>query len=413
MLDENMLIKASKAARGITAAQAAVDEAKRLVEEAKAGVETAKNGLVEAKSAYDAVISEIAGTGLSATKARKAVEDMLRIFAEVGIIDTAGAEASAEPKPQRRKKADAPAAPAETAAVAEPNTSQGEAADVAEPDVATETEVVVDEAAVEEVAPPVEAALAVVEVPEAEVSDVAEIDNGEVIGEIYALIESSTENEDIAVSETLIALLNAADWYSREHRNEALTLDLYREILNIDFVNQAAASDGIDKEMKASLETAAKLDAAESIFEWFLHVLEKLESNGRHLSFAEFLAQNAAPADEQAAEVSTVVEEVVEVASTAVEVAVDAEEVEVENTDYTPDPESDEDNAEEVSDDVTLAAADGLVGVEVEDIEGINFLEQPEAPAAAAVEEPSAPAAEVEGAAPRGFKRPSFLTKKS
>lgn len=432
MLNENMLISASKALRGITTAQAAVDEAKRLVEEAKAGVETARNGLSEAKATYDAVIAEIAGTGLSASKARKAVEDMLRIFADVGIIDAADEPASAEPKAPRRKKAEAAPASVETAVTEEPAASVEPVAELTEPVAAPEPAAVIEEeAAVEPEAPaPVETAAAV-DVPveasaddqaaAAEVAEVSEIDNGEAIGEIYALIESSTESEDISVSETLITLLNAADWYSREHRKEALTLDLYREVLSIDFVNQAAASDGLDREMKGALETVGKLDAAETIFEWFLYALDKLENGSKHVSYAEHVAQNSAAASEPVAEVAEVEEvAVAEVAAEASDVSVIEEvdeEVEAESTDYIPDPEAAEDLSDDVSDDVTLAADDGLVGVEVDDIEEINFLEQPaepekpEAPAATeASETVAAPAAE--GAAPRGFKRPTFLNKK-
>lgn len=426
MLDENLLITASKAARGITAAQAAVDEAKRLVDEAKAGVETAKNGLSEAKAAYDAAIAEIAGTGLSASKARKAVEDMLRIFADVGIIGASADEAAApaEPKAPRRKKAEAVTAPVEDATTEGATTE--EPAPQVEPETAVtepaapEAETVVEESAVEPQAPAsaevpaVEEAVAPVEA-EAAPSDVAEIDNGEAIGEIYALIESSTESEDISVSETLITVLNAADWYSREHRNEPLTLDLYREVLNADFVNQAAGSDGLDKEMKVALETVCQLETAESIFDWFLYVLDKLENGSNPSGYAEYLARNAAPVSEPTVEVAAAVE----IAAT-VEEAVE-EEVEIEATDFTPDPEDAEDAedlSDEVSDDVTLAADDGLVGEEVEDIEGINFLEQPAeetaaspaAPAEEASEAAAAPAAE--SAAPRGFKRPSFLNKK-
>jgi hypothetical protein len=290
---------------------------------------------------------------------------------------------------------------------------------VTEP-AAPEAETVVEESAVEPQAPAsaevpaVEEAVAPVEA-EAAPSDVAEIDNGEAIGEIYALIESSTESEDISVSETLITVLNAADWYSREHRNEPLTLDLYREVLNADFVNQAAGSDGLDKEMKVALETVCQLETAESIFDWFLYVLDKLENGSNHSGYAEYLARNAAPVSEPTVEVAAAVE----IAAT-VEEAVE-EEVEIEATDFTPDPEDAEDAedlSDEVSDDVTLAADDGLVGEEVEDIEGINFLEQPAeetaaspaAPAEEASEAAAAPAAE--SAAPRGFKRPSFLNKK-
>ncbi|MNU45042.1 hypothetical protein D3C71_338750 [compost metagenome] len=430
MLNENMLISASKALRGITTAQAAVDEAKRLVEEAKAGVETARNGLSEAKATYDAVIAEIAGTGLSASKARKAVEDMLRIFADVGIIDAPADEpASAEPKAPRRKKAEA--APASVEVTEEPAASVEPVTKVTEPVAAPEPAAVIEEeAAVEPEAPaPVETAAAV-DVPveasaddqaaAAEVTEVSEIDNGEAIGEIYALIESSTESEDISVSETLITLLNAADWYSREHRKEALTLDLYREVLSIDFVNQAAASDGLDREMKGALESVGKLDAAETIFEWFLYALDKLENGSKHISYAEHVAQNSAAASEPVAEVAEVEEVAVVEAAEALEVAAAEEvdeEIEAESTDYIPDPEAAEDLSDDVSDDVTLAADDGLVGVEVDDIEEINFLEQPaesekpEAPAATeASETVAAPAAE--GAAPRGFKRPTFLNKK-
>lgn len=424
MLNENMLISASKALRGITTAQAAVDEAKRLVEEAKAGVENARNGLSEAKAAYDAVIAEIAGTGLSASKARKAVEDMLRIFADVGIIDTPADEpASAEPKAPRRKKAEVAPASVETSATEEAAASVKPVAEVTEPVAAPESAAVIEEEASvnHEVPAPVETAAAVdapvEDAAEDQVStdEVTEIDNGEAIGEIYALIESSTESEDISVSEALITLLNAADWYSREHRKEALTLDLYREVLSIDFVNQAVASDGLDREMKGALEAVGKLDAAESIFEWFLYVLGKLENGSKHVSYAEHVAQNSTAASDPVAKVVEVEEvAVVEVVAEASELAVADEvdeEVEADSSDYIPDPEADEDLSDDVSDDVTLAADDGLIGVEVDDIEEINFLEQPQAPAAADVPEAAAtPVAE--GAAPRGFKRPTFLNKK-
>lgn len=427
MLDEILLISASKAARGITNAQANLDEAKRRVEEAKADVEVAKNGVSEAKAAYDAVIAEIAGTGLSASKARKAVEDMLRIFADVGIISGTSDEApSAEPKPARRKKAEQPAAAAEAAAPTEAEIAQTDAAAV---ETETTSEVVVEAATEEPVAleatseAPAEGTAVQEEVPVEQVEAAqelvaeavqadAEIDNGEVIGEIYEYIETATENEDISVSETLITLLNAADWYSREHRNELLSIDLYREILNIDFVNEAAATDGLDKEIKVELQKVAQSPASESILSWFHHVLDRLEEGKPHLAFATFSAPpeiagaNAADADVE-----------IEAAADAIDAAVieEADEVLVDTADeeYTADPEAEDEVATvDVSDDETLASDESLVGEEVADIGEINFLETAAAETTTEAVADPAPAKDETESTPRGFKRPSFLNKK-
>ena len=409
MLDETLLITASRAARGITAAQAAVDEAKRLVEEAKQGVETAKAGLADAKSAYDAIISEIAGTGISASKARKAVEDMLRIFAEVGIIDaSAQDEAPAEPKAPRRRKSEPTAPPAEIVKAAQELATQGEPG-VIIADETSEDQLVEASESPEPAAPAEEVA----ETPVLEAASVAatdEIDNGDVIGEIYEMIESSTKDEDIAVSETLITILNAGDWYSREHRREPLTLDLYREILNMDFVNQAAEADGCDGDMKLALEAVRTGPASAVILDWFLYVLDSIERNApNHLGFAEFVSsakdQGAA---EEAAEAAT---EPMEPA--AAEADITDEVIPTAEDEFTADPE--DDHMVDVSDDETLAVDAALVGEEVGDIGEINFLDAPaEEDAEEKAAEPQAPAAPetpAADAAPRRFSRPSFLTK--
>jgi hypothetical protein len=417
MIDETLLITASKAARGITAAQAAVDEAKRLVEEAKAGVEVAKAGLVEAKANYDAVIVEIAGKGIPASKAKKAVEDMLRIFAEVGIIDSGADNAPSEPKPSRRKKSEP--APAATVEPEAPAPQLGEV--VGSPATAETDQVVSDPVheSVEEAAVIVEpvgeseletsAATAIEDVEAPVTVDTDEalsaIDNGEAIGEIYQFIEDATEGEDIFVSETLIALLNAADWYSRDHRREPLTVDLYREILNIDFVSQAGASEGIDPVLKAELEAIEQNSISETVFAWFLHVLTKLENGQAHASYGEFLLGASGSANEPQTD-----GQVTEAESSVVLVD---EEIEVtDDGGYIEDPETEEEISADVSDDVTLAADDGLVGVVVEDIEEINFLDNTTLEASKVEVPTPAPATEVEKPVHRGFNRPAFLKKK-
>lgn len=426
MLDETLLITASKAARGITAAQAAVDEAKRLVEEAKLGVETAKSGLAEAKASYDAVISEIAGSGVSASKARKAVEDMLRIFAEVGIIDAPSEEVSAEPKAPRRKKAEAAPAPApagiavapeELSSMGEPGVVIGEpvaqepvtpeAAPQANDDAAASVEVAQasPSAAIEvaniEVAGPEQA---VVEVEQVEVAPPAvsvEIDNQEALREIYDIVASSTDGEDLFVSETLIAMLNAAEWYSREHRGEPLSLELYREILNVDFAAEAVTTQGLAEEVKGGLEMVVEAKGSEKVFEWFLHVLGKLEDGKAHPGYAEFFSKAAteAPAALAAAEAAVHVEE-------------DDISEEFIADEFIADPEVD------VSDDETLAVDTSLVGEDVTDIEEINFLEPSAEVPAASIEEPvaetkAASSEETAVAGTRRVSRPSFLRPKN
>ena len=428
MLDETLLITASKAARGITAAQAAVDEAKRLVEEAKLGVETAKLGLAEAKASYDAVISEIAGSGVSASKARKAVEDMLRIFAEVGIIDAPSEEVSAEPKAPRRKKAEAAPAPApapaeiavapeELSSMAEPGAIIGEpvAREPAAPeadlqandDAAASVEVAQASpaAAIEvaniEVAEPEQAVVEVEQVDVAPPAVSAEIDNQEALREIYDIVASSTDGEDLFVSETLIAMLNAAEWYSREHRGEPLSLELYREILNVDFAAEAVTTQGLAEEVKGGLEMVVEARGSEKVFEWFLHVLGKLEDGKAHPGYAEFFSKAAteAPAALAAAEAAVHVEE-------------DDISDEILADEFIADPEVD------VSDDETLAVGTALVGEDVTDIEEINFLEPSAEVPAASIQEPTAEtkaasSEETAVAGTRRVSRPSFLRPKN
>ena len=428
MLDETLLITASKAARGITAAQAAVDEAKRLVEEAKLGVEAAKAGLAEAKASYDAVISEIAGSGVPASKARKAVDDMLRIFAEVGIIDTPSEEVTAEAKAPRRKKAEAAPvpAPAEIAVALEKLSSHGEpgviiigeaadqeattaeaaplpngdaAASAEAADVSPSATIEVTDIAI------AETEQSVADVDHAEVASPAtsaEIDNQEALREIYDIVVSSTDGEDLFVSETLIAMLNAAEWYSREHRGEPLSLDLYREILNVDFAAEAVTTQGLAEEIKGGLEMVVEANGSEKVFEWFLHVLGKLEDGKTHPGYSEFFSMSATEAPAALA-----------VASAAVGVEEDDISDELLADEFIADPEVD------VSDDETLAVDTALVGEDVTDIEEINFLEPSVDAPAAPVETPTA---EVQAAStddtasaaagPRRFARPSFLPKK-
>ncbi|NTF17447.1 hypothetical protein G6L37_03370 [Agrobacterium rubi] len=435
MLDENLLITASKAARGITAAQAAVDEAKRLVEEAKLGVETAKSGLSEAKAAYDAVISEIAGAGVSASKARKAVEDMLRIFADIGIIDGSGDEAPVEPKAPRRKKAESAQPSAEVvekfnalAAQGEPGVINIDETAGAEVDDAVadavgvtlletvqvegvvyplqeEADVQTDPANVETVEavepPPVEVAseaataTAVEEAPVADV--VSDIDNQEALREIFDLIESSTDGQDLFVSETLISMLNAAEWYSREHRGEPLSLNLYGEILNGDFAAEALATPGIPEEVKGGLEAVVEDERSDAVFAWFFYALGKLEEGKDFVGYGEFHSSTKASEAEQA----------------AAPVEIEEEEIFANAGDFIADPEADEPEVD-VSDDETLAVDQVLVGEEVANIEEINFLEPTADVKAEEVVAPSAPAAEpaAEAPAPRRFTRPNFVPKK-
>lgn len=437
MLDENLLITASRAARGITAAQAAVDEAKRLVEEAKLGVETAKSGLADAKAAYDAVISEIAGSGVSASKARKAVEDMLRIFADVGIIDASADDAPAEPKAPRRKKAEAAPAVVESPAASVSTEEQSDETATPAADATEAVETVESKQPAEAVVETVvatEAAIVAAGTPAAEISApevaedvkydvsdivetavmveasseaVAEIDNQEALREIFDVIESSTVAEDLFVSETLISMLNAAEWYSREHRGEPLSLELYREILNVEFVSQALGTPDLPEEVKGGLEAVAEAQVSENVFEWFLYSLGLIEDGKSHPGYAEFFspvaeAAPAAAADEAPVEVEDIADEDVLTGS----------------DDFIADPEADEADVD-VSDDETLAVDVELVGEDVTDIEEINFLEpdaavadpvKVEAPAEKTVE---TPVSDAPAAGPRRFTRPAFVPKKS
>lgn len=421
MLDKNLLFKASEAAIGITAAQAAIDEARRLVEEAKAGVETAKIGLSEAKAAYEAVISDIVASGVPSSKAKKAVEDMNRIFADVGIIDAAD-ETSAEPKAPRKKKAEAVQAPETPASVKTPSDSVGSEVvvedaqavalaelavldaglvDAAAADPAPETqenEIVVEPAVTEATVVAVEPELLVIEsvdeVPETEI-----IDNGDAVGEIYEMIEEATVEASEEVSETLIAMLNAADWYSREWAEQPLDVAFFRSILTLDFV-ESALEQPMEVEMRTALKGLASAPMTLDIFTWFADVLDKLENAKETISFQDWRAAKVE------VEVSAAV---IEVAVTEVpSVEIDDEIDEPVNTAEFVAVNDEGDvvaEIETVSDDVTLSQDDILVGEEVEDIGDINFLDE-------AVSEPALEAvvsAEEPKPAPTGRKTPSFL----
>lgn len=441
MLDETLLIAASRAARGVTAAQAAVEDAKKLVEEAKLGVEAAKTGLSDAKAAYDAVIAEIAGAGIPASKARKAVDDMLRIFADVGIIDNPGEDAPVEPKPTRRKKAEAAApVPAEIVEAVQELSKAGEPgvvvvganeAAAAEPvaEVSVDTpeeqevtvEVAVDTPVELEVASSVveeKIAEATVLVPSNEdvredagvvvdkaptTSDAApEIDNEEAIADIFEIIETATSAEEFFVSEALVAMLNAAEWYGREHRSVPLSLDLYKEILTPEFVEEALSISGIPEEVKGGLELVADAkERADRVFVWFLHVLdEHLEQGTKHPSLVDFYkvpnevsSSYAEPSEDQ----------------TIAEVLDDLSSLEV---DYPVDPDAEEQDID-ISDDETLAAEPVLVGEEVADIEEINFLDEPAADPAPQGDVSAVDASSEAPTPPRRFTRPKFLPPRS
>lgn len=430
MLDKTLLFKAADAAQGITAAQAAIEDAKRAVEEAKASVETAKAGLVDAKAAYDSVVAEFVASGVPAAKVKRNVEDFLRILGDLGYVDPAeDTPAIAEPKATRRKKSEQSAPPAdvvegvaklaeagepgvivvqpenaaaeEQAVASDPALADGsttETVGVAVDDETTDTgddavsaEPAVDESVMEQVEAPVEeAAVAPASDEESgaaqEVEAVSyDIDNSEAFAEILDLIETVCPNVHESVSEMLVTMLNAADWFSREWEKQPLDVQFYRDILNMEFV-VSALKQPMSDELHAALGAVRDAGNADEVFEWFAASLDRVESGAEPLPFSR-RADGTTQGD-------------------PVEVVTDPQDTGVEVSD-----EADADEA--VSDDVTL------VGETVEDIGEINFLEEAAAAfAGAKIEttapaEPSKPTAEEEAkpAAPRSF-RPRFMSSK-
>lgn len=421
MLDKTLLFKAADAAQGIAAAQTAIEDRKRAVDEAKAAVEVAKADLVEAKSAYDAVIAEFVASGVPASKVKRNVEDFLRILGDLGYVENSGEEApaSAEAKAPRRKKAEQAAPPADIVAgvarlaeagepgviiLAEQSESvQAESvaagavvavAEGAEQDDDASSEPAVEQAvaiedAPEAVEPPADEQNEVEEagvdeptveadLPEASVDSVSYgIDNSEAFSEVLDLIETIASADREEVSETLVTLLNAADWFSREWEKEPLDVNFYRGILNLQFV-ESALQESMAEELRSALVVVREAPQSASIFEWFAASLDLLESGGKTVPFAEFSAKQAT---EQATTVDVVEDEpAAEPAST-------------------------------VSDDVAL------VGETVEDIGEINFLEDAASLFAGATVESTvveAPKGDEQGARPveqRSF-RPRFLGSK-
>jgi hypothetical protein len=423
-MDKTLLFKAAEAAQGITAAQTAIEDRKRAVEEAKTAVEAAKVDLGEAKSAYDAVIAEFVASGVPASKVKRNVEDFLRILGDLGFVENLSEETNAatEQKVPRRKKAEQSVASTETAetnavhtagpttdepadqkeAVAEVTVIVGDlpAADTTlEAPLVTigdEKIITIDEAPAVSAAqeqPDQSSAVAIIENEVASEEDAAEtaaesipyvIDNSEAFTEILDLIETITSGEVESVSETLVTLLNAADWFSREWEKQPLDVQFYRDILNLEFV-ESALKEGMDDELRSAL--VAVQDAPESIriLEWFASALDYVENGAEARSYKDF---NSAPSTKVAGEVE------------AVEPALE-------------EPISGDENSSEslVSDDVTL------VGETVDDIGEINFLEDAAALfAGATVEtvttEPPVPVqTDTKPAEARSF-RPRFLGSK-
>jgi hypothetical protein len=416
-MDKTLLFKAAEAAQGITAAQTAIEDRKRAVEEAKAAVEVAKSDLVEAKASYDAVIAEFVASGVPASKVKRNVEDFLRILGDLGFVESAQDEAPAvaEQKTQRRKKAEQPAVSTEPADTKSIQTTEAEAEGAAmtevveaesaviaeEPPVAEETvdasvavEVagaVVEEAAA--VSPVIEESpveTAVVETGVEPETDVAEpvadvvtydIDNAEAFAEILDIIETITSGEVVTVSETLVTLLNAADWFSREWEKQPLDVQFYRDILNVEFV-ESALKQRMDDDLRAALVAVLGDPESIRIFEWFTSALDRVENGSEAVSYSDF-ATEAADEDDLSEVASAEPDDVVEDAPEAV-----------------------------VSDDVTL------IGETVDDIGEINFLEDAAAIFAGAtvetvVKESPAPAqaSDAKPAEARSF-RPRFLGSK-
>jgi hypothetical protein len=422
-MDKTLLFKAAEAAQGIAAAQTAIEDRKRAVEEAKAAVETAKSDLVDAKAAYDSVIAEFVASGVPASKVKRNVEDFLRILGDLGLVESVAEEATAasEQKPQRRKKAEQPSAPAATS---ESRLEKPAEAVVVEPASLSET---VAEAVVmfgdlpagdttieatlanlgeekivffseapayddEPAGTPVKATIleseadAEEDVPEIAADPVSYgIDNSEAFTEILDLIETITSGEAEAVSETLVTLLNAADWFSREWEKQPLDVQFYRDILNLDFV-ESALKERMEDELRSAL-VAVQGDAESiRILEWFAAALDRVESGAEAVSYSEY---GTVPSEEG--------EDDRTVPDAAPEELGDAAEEVV---------------AEQVSDDVTL------VGETVDDIGEINFLEDAAAIFAGAtvetvVNEVPAPvqASDAKPAEARSF-RPRFLGSK-
>lgn len=222
--------------------------------------------------------------------------------------------------------------------------------------------------------------------PNADASAEYEVDNTEAFTEILDLIETIAVGEPEAVSETLVTLLNAADWFSREWEKQPLDVQFYRDILNLEFV-ESALKQTMGDDLRDALVAVQINEESPRILDWFANALDLVEAGAAAKSYREHVIDYVASYDyvvsddlDQANE-EPAVEEASEVAEEA------------------------------VSDDARL------VGETVEDIGEINFLEDAASVFAGATVvsvEPakSEPAAENKPAEPRSF-RPRFLGSKS
>ena len=378
MIDRNLLLRASDASVGVTAALAAVEDAKRAVEEARAAVDVARQGVTDAKASYEAAIADIASTGVPAAKAKRAVEELSRIFSEFadeGAVSRQTVEARA---PRKRKTETAPAT-SEGADASAQHAASGDIQTAAEhaagpvADATVET-VAVAETNVVPAHPEVEAEVEADESTAVEVVEEAGINNAEAVAEIFGLIESETANEDIFVSETLITVLNAADVYSVTN-GAPLDVDAFRTTLNEEFVETALSMTAEMHDLLGELRSILATPQKVRVLSWFDEALLSLQDGKVHRSFAEFSAPAASVISEE-------------------------DEIPASDEDYIADPE--QERADD-GDDETLSLS-GVEAEEVENIEEINFLE-PAAPAAAAAEPARA-------AAPAPGRRPSFLPRK-
>lgn len=223
--------------------------------------------------------------------------------------------------------------------------------------------------------------VAVEETPSPDVAASAdyEVDNTEAFAEILDLIETIAAGEPETVSETLVTMLNAADWFSREWEKQPLDVQFYRDILNLEFV-ESALKQTMGDDLRDALVAVQTNAASPRILDWFANALDLVEAGAAAKSYGEYVLEYATSYDLEQANEEPAVEEAPEVAEEA------------------------------VSDDARL------VGETVEDIGEINFLEDAASIFAGATVvsvEPakSEPAAEVKPAEPRSF-RPRFLGSK-
>jgi len=350
-----LILDAGSAALAVETAKQQVEAVKQQLEEAKAAVDSAK-------AEYDAALEKCEAAGISKAKARKAVENLNQLFAEIGVIDAeavSDGQQTSVAKSQRRKKRGSDDASAETSS------------NPTRQDSGPATAIKVDEGNKEIPAP----------------RDYSEAES-EIANLIRGIVDQGEQFGGESAAKILTNALALARTEAEKGGGPELDLEYFRGFLINDFL--ADPENGNDEEIQA-------------VASWFSEVITEIEEGRDAGPLYPTDVSSASAVDDAEAKTKDDVQE-----PDTVEGEVGAE---------SPGPDSEEDNSEidepAISDDASFPLEgeplhDGEI---VEDITDINFLDEgdDEVTAAEQPKENASRPAETPKPAKGSFVPPAFL----